>query len=297
MPSPSPSPSLLLVDLPLELAQLFGRSDLPKVRRTPDGRYSLADIGAVMTGADANHASRDVLEVTRRFPEVTQHLGDYNFPGRGRRTATKLGTLATVLEYIMLMPGKMAARVRVEAARILVRYLGGDLAMIDEIKKLRCVQEHLAEVDPANWRRAFGEAVEADAAAKDDAGDSDRRRKRQRLGDEILESQAAKARAEAAKTLAEATKARAEADPALVVAETALIVKEGVIARSRRSRRRPPWRSRGRHSQKPTQRSRRRSKGSRRQTSSGSSGTTGRGSTQTRPTRRLCRSRTPTASR
>jgi len=81
----------------------------------------------------------------------------------------------------MLMPGKMAARVRVEAARILVRYLGGDLAMIDEIKKLRCVQEHLAEVDPANWRRAFGEAVEADAAAKDDAGDSDRRRKRQRL--------------------------------------------------------------------------------------------------------------------
>ena len=74
--------------------------------------------------------------------------------------AVLFGSLAKVTEYIMLLPGKTAAKVRAEAARLLVRYLGGDLGLLDEVREMRHVQEHLAEVDPNHWARAFGRAVE-----------------------------------------------------------------------------------------------------------------------------------------
>ena len=55
----------------------------------------------------------------------------------------------------------MAARVRAEASQIFCRYLGGDLALVDEICALRGLQEHLRSHAPEDPRRLFGEAVEA----------------------------------------------------------------------------------------------------------------------------------------
>jgi hypothetical protein len=153
------------LDLPPELATLLGRVQLPKVRVTPNNEYALMDIGMVVTGKDANHAAQDLQITMNRYPEVTQNLGDFKFTGQGQRIPTKVGNLAKVIEYIMLLPGVTAARIRVEASKILVRYLGGDLKMIDEVRDMRRVQEHLTDVDPTNWRRAFGEAVEQDATA------------------------------------------------------------------------------------------------------------------------------------
>ena len=40
----------------------------------------------------------------------------------------------------MLLPGQQAARVRRQAAELLCRYLGGDLALVDEV----CRHSHLA---------------------------------------------------------------------------------------------------------------------------------------------------------
>ena len=60
----------------------------------------------------------------------------------------------------MLLPGGQAARVRRQAAELFVRYLGGDLAIIDEVCALRGFQERLATDAPQDPRRAFGEAVE-----------------------------------------------------------------------------------------------------------------------------------------
>ena len=153
------------LELPTQLATLLGRVQLPKVRTTPNQEYALMDIGMAITGKDANHAAQDLQIVLIRFPEFTQNLGECKFEGPGRKDVfTKVGNLAKVIEYIMLLPGTTAARVRVEASKILVRYLGGDLKMIEEVRNMRRVQEHLTEVDPTNWRRAFGEAVEQDAA-------------------------------------------------------------------------------------------------------------------------------------
>ena len=50
----------------------------------------------------------------------------------------------------MLLPGKTAAQVRTQAATILVRFLGGDLGLLQEVTKMHNVQTFLREVDTAN---------------------------------------------------------------------------------------------------------------------------------------------------
>ena len=61
----------------------------------------------------------------------------------------------------MLLPGRMAARVRRQASELLVRYLGGDLSLIDEVCRIRGFHEEMAVRAPDDPRRVFGEAVEA----------------------------------------------------------------------------------------------------------------------------------------
>ena len=50
------------------------------------------------------------------------------------------------------------------AAGLLVRYLGGDLSIIDEVIAWRGLQEELAAQAPEDPRRLFGEAVGATSA-------------------------------------------------------------------------------------------------------------------------------------
>ena len=61
----------------------------------------------------------------------------------------------------MLLPGQQAARVRRQAAELLVKYLGGDLSLVDDVCRLRGFQEEMAAQRPEDPRRIFGEAVEA----------------------------------------------------------------------------------------------------------------------------------------
>ena len=62
---------------------------------------------------------------------------------------------------MLLLPGRVAARVRRQAAELLCRYLGGDISPVDEVCALRGLQEELAVRAPEDPARAFGEAVEA----------------------------------------------------------------------------------------------------------------------------------------
>ena len=69
-----------------------------------------------------------------------------------------------IIEIVLLLPGKQAALVRRPAAELLCRYLGGDLALVDEVCALRGFQEQLAVRAPGDPARTFGEAVEPVAA-------------------------------------------------------------------------------------------------------------------------------------
>ncbi len=107
-----------------------------------------------------------------RYPDVSAKCTDAKFPDsrwrRGRRNTkvtAKVTDVRGVVEVVMLLPGRMAARVRSEAARILCRWLGGDLVIIDEVCAIRGFQEQLAVRAPEDPRRLFGEAVEAAPSA------------------------------------------------------------------------------------------------------------------------------------
>ena len=56
---------------------------------------------------------------------------------------------------------------RRKAAELVCRYLGGDLALVDEVCTLRGFQEELAAREPDDPRRLFGEAVEASSSSSD----------------------------------------------------------------------------------------------------------------------------------
>ena len=60
----------------------------------------------------------------------------------------------------MLLPGRDAARVRRQAAELLVRVLGGGLGIVDEVCRARGLQRELAARAPEHPGRLFGEAVE-----------------------------------------------------------------------------------------------------------------------------------------
>ena len=66
---------------------------------------------------------------------------------------------------MMALPGRAASEFRRNAAKVVVRYLGGDRTLVDEIAANRAAQEELAQSAPDHPARLFGEAVERDGHA------------------------------------------------------------------------------------------------------------------------------------
>ena len=69
--------------------------------------------------------------------------------------------------FAQKLPGHRAGLVRSEAARIFVRFHGGDQALAEQVIHNRERQEQLAKANPQHPARAFGLAVEADSAPVD----------------------------------------------------------------------------------------------------------------------------------
>ena len=150
-------------DAPTQLAALLG-CEVVRIRKTADvpPKVSLIDVAVLITGKASRNARRAVATVQERHPDVAQHLSHVKLLDSRGRTAPKATPVTDVkgmVEFILLLPGKQAARVRRQAAELLVRYLGGDLAIIDEVCAFRGFQEQLAVQSPNDPRRIFGAAV------------------------------------------------------------------------------------------------------------------------------------------
>lgn len=111
--------------LPTEIAD-FG----VEVRFTDDGRVSVYDAITFITG-DRN--PRKTWErLGEQYSEVVAKCYNFKFPGRGQRN-TPVADLQVFLEILVVLPGRLAARVREEAVRTLIRAMNGDLTLVDEI--------------------------------------------------------------------------------------------------------------------------------------------------------------------
>ena len=152
-------------DIPTQLAALLGKEtvQIRKTNETPP-RVSVIDTIAAVTGRNANRSGEAIRELGDRYPEVNGNIVNLKFPGRRQRN-TPVTDAKGIVEIIMLLPGKQAARVRRQAAELLCRWLGGDLSLVDEVCALRGFQEELAIRAPEDPRRLFGEVVEASSSS------------------------------------------------------------------------------------------------------------------------------------
>ena len=149
-------------DLMASLSQLSDGA-VRGIRKTAEDppRVSVLDVISAVTG-DVNNASHVYTRLRDQFPEVQSGITNFKFPGRGQRN-TPITCVRGVVTIVMLLPGRAAARVRKHAASTLVRYLGGDLSMVDELAQNHLSQQELDEEDPA---RLFGQQVESDAVKR-----------------------------------------------------------------------------------------------------------------------------------
>ena len=90
-------------------------------------------------------------------PELLTFCEHYNFQSDGRGLATPVTNAYGIIQVILVLPGRAAAGLRKTVADLLVRYIGGDTTLVEEIYGNRQVQEQLPPEHPA---RIFGETVE-----------------------------------------------------------------------------------------------------------------------------------------
>ena len=152
------------LDVRNQLAQLLNQdvASIGRVRKTAEvtSRLSVIDVASALTGLDAHNTAEQIRVLFVKHPEVGAKISHFKFVGRGQRD-TPVADLSAIIEIIFLLPGRRAAGVRCEAAKIFVRFLGGDLRLVDEVQNLAHVQAFLRENAPEHPLRAFGEAVEA----------------------------------------------------------------------------------------------------------------------------------------
>ena len=153
----------LLVDM----GKMFS-VDADKIHvRNKDKIFSLVDMAVLVTGKDTNYASQQIRILRSKYSDIHEKIMDIKFPGR-KQKLTPAAELQTLVEVIMLLPGARAGLVRVDAAKLFIRYHGGDLGMVDEVMRKREMQDDLRLEQPENPRRLFGEDVEERCGSTDD---------------------------------------------------------------------------------------------------------------------------------
>ena len=107
--------------VPAHLAALLGNKAV-RIRKT-DGnppRVSVIDVIAAVVGKNQDHTSKHFRRITESYNELRTNCPDFRFRGRGQRNTPVTGVRG-IVEIIMLLPGRHAARVRRQAAELLVR--------------------------------------------------------------------------------------------------------------------------------------------------------------------------------
>jgi hypothetical protein len=113
-----------------EFAQAFQGKQLRVTSETPR-RISVYDLIGVV--ADVEQPRKTWLDMCAAYPEVVTLSNNLKFPGAGQRD-TPVVDLQGMITIINLLKGEHAARVRAGQAKLLVRYLGGDESLVDEVR-------------------------------------------------------------------------------------------------------------------------------------------------------------------
>jgi hypothetical protein len=142
-PPPTPESSTLVDHVFTfyeEVDEIFKGHKIRYTREQPV-RVSVFDIIRTVTGTTNPHMTLARIQV--QHAEVLSDFEHHQFAGSGERP-TPVCTVNEVIELINLLPGVRAARFRQAGAKVLVRYLGGDETLIDEVRENAMRQESAA---------------------------------------------------------------------------------------------------------------------------------------------------------
>ena len=109
------------------MADILLYLQIRKTDETPP-RVSVIDVVSAITGKDARHAAEQLRCLIAQYPDVDSNCVHVKFPdarGRKGQKDTPAACVKGIVEIIMLLQGRQAARVRRQAAELLARYLGG----------------------------------------------------------------------------------------------------------------------------------------------------------------------------
>ena len=101
---------------------------MKQIRKTDENPHVIS----AATGMNSNHATKAYRDLVARHPDVNSVGVHVKFPdarGRKGQKNTPVTAVRGIVEIIMLLPGHHAARIRRQAAELLVRYLGGYLEL------------------------------------------------------------------------------------------------------------------------------------------------------------------------
>ena len=161
--------------------------------RKGNGLVSVYDVMRWVTGQPLNFCRATWQRILEFHPNMAGFCSSIKFApkGRGRPGETPATDAAGIVQIIMVLPGRAADKFRQAASGVIVRYLGGDPGLVQEIWANRRYQEELAASQPEHPARVFGEAVEAEGL---EAGASTQWQEQQ-----LIEAQIALTRAQAKK--------------------------------------------------------------------------------------------------
>ena len=121
--------------------------------RCDNGLVSIYDVIRWVTGQQLKACQTIWARLLTAYPNMSTSCGSIKFTprGRGRPAATPAADAAGIVQIIMVLPGRAADQFRQAASRVIVRYLGGDPRLVQEIWANRRYQEELAasQLEPA----------------------------------------------------------------------------------------------------------------------------------------------------
>ena len=120
-------------DLMLSLQEL-NDGTVRQIRKTAEDppRASVIDTIVVITGRSQANSNHTWQRLSQSFSESLSSVTNFTFSGQGQKP-TPVADARTMVEIVMVLPGRMAATHRRKAADILVRYLGGDPTLVEEV--------------------------------------------------------------------------------------------------------------------------------------------------------------------
>ena len=124
-----------------------------KIRITPDKMISVFDFIKVVGGQVQPRKTWTDISKNHK-EEVVTFCNYFHFDGQGQK-ATPVINVQGMVKLLFWLPGEMAKQFRSKSAEVMIRYLGGDQSLIDEIKAID--QYHIQ--NPNNIAQVFREEV------------------------------------------------------------------------------------------------------------------------------------------